>query len=375
MLTSQLLGSSADLQAVASGNRRISAPETSDQVTLVQTALVALGYSMPTTDIDGRLTVGGETARAIVDYKTDRGLMPNDPVVGVGTSHALDAEIAFLEDETLARPPEKAGILALDPYKAGFAEILHADVGIGDRLLDLFELRDRLCFRLSMELGHAIAQWFGETIVEPRVFEDFKTLMGPAPVADFFDDEKGSSKYTRFLAAEHPGLTPAKVTELGRRRRPDIMRHAGGSSEWYEIKPASISGARDAGLKLLSILDDYEAAGLPYKPGRRYTPTREIPLTLTPLIGPHGERIRPVLELRRPVRGLIFWTLCLKGDYIEYLNRARLVAGLLAIMIALAEAAAAAAVVAAEAEAIAGIIAALRGFAAAAGVTLPVLSH
>lgn len=373
MLTSQLLGSSADLQAVADGRRRIAAPEDSDSVAAVQAALVAVGYSMPTTDIDGKLTVGGETSAAIVEYKTDHGLIPNDPVVGVGTSGALDAEIAFLEDETLASPPDKAGILALDPYKAGFAELIHANAGIGDKVMDLFELRDRICFRLSMELGPAIAQWFGETIVEPIVFKDFRTVMAPTSPNDFFDDSKGSSKYTAFLTAQHPGLTPATVTELGRSRRPDLMRHDGASSEWYEIKPASLSGARDATLKLLSILDDYESAGLPYKPGRRYTPTREFPLT--PMVGPHGEHIQPVLELRRPVRGLIFWTLCIKGDYVEYFNRARLVAGLLAIMIALAEVAATAAVTAAEAELITGIIAAVRALATAAGVALPALSH
>ena len=108
-------------------------------------------------------------------------------------------------------------------------------------------------------------------------------------------------------------------------------------------------------------------------PGRRYTPTREI--LLTPMVGPNGERLQPILELRRPVRGLIFWTLCLKGDYVEYFNRARLVAGLLAILIALAEVAAAAAVTAAEIEAGAAVIAGLRALAVAAGVALPVLVH
>lgn len=374
MLTSQLLGSSADLQSVAAGLRRIAAPEDSDAVALIQAALVAVGYSLPTTDIDGKLTAGGETAQAITRYKTDRGLIPNDPVVGVGTARALDAEIGFLEADTLAAPvPDKAGILALDPFKAGFAEIVFADRGIGDKVLDVFELKDRICFRLSLELGAIITQWFGETIVEPRVFADFRSLMAPVGPGDFFDDSKSSSPYAAFLSAQHPGLTPTQVADLARSRRPDILRHAGASSEWYEIKPASVSGARDATLKLLSILHNYSAAGLPYKPGRRYTPTSEIPLT--PLIGPGGENLQPVLELRRPVRGLIFWALCIKGDYVEYFNRVRLVAGLLAILLALAEVAAAAAATAAEIEAVAAVIAALRALAAAAGVALPALAH
>ncbi|WP_166356349.1 peptidoglycan-binding protein [Phytoactinopolyspora limicola] len=373
MLTSQLLGSSADLQSVSTGVRRIAPPETSDAVGLVQAALVATGYSMPTTDIDGILTVGGETAAAIVSYKTDHGLAPTDPVVGVGTSRALDAEIAFLEDATLSVAPTKAGVLALDPYKAGLVEIGFADTSIGDKVLDLFELGDRICFRLSMELGAVIAQWFGETIVEPLVFKDFKDVMAPSGPHDFFDDSKGPSHYTRFLSAQHPGLSSAQVAQLGRSRRPDMMRHDGANSEWYEIKPASVSGARDATLKLLSILRDYSAVGLPYNPGRKYTPTREFPLL--PMVGPGGERIQPVLELRRPVRGLIFWTLCIKGDYVEFFNRARLVAGLLAIMIALAEATVAAAGVAGAAEAATAVIAAMRALAAAAGVAVPVLSH
>ncbi|WP_026928046.1 peptidoglycan-binding domain-containing protein [Granulicoccus phenolivorans] len=374
MLDSPLLGSNAELQAVAAGQRRIMAPETSDAVELLQTALVAIGYELPTTDIDGILSIGGETADAIVTYKTDRGLVPNDPVVGVGTASALDAEIGFLQDDRLASPvPTKAGILALDPYKAGIAELVLGDVSIGQKVLDLFELRDRICFRLSMDLGPLIAGWFGETIVEPLVFADFRTLMAPSGPTDFFDDSKSSTPYATFLQQEHPALTPAQVTRLQGNRRPDILRHAGAQSEWYEIKPASVSGASAATRKLISILDDYAATGLPYVPGRRYTPSREIPLT--PMVGPAGEHIQPVLELRRPVRGLIFWTLCLKGDYVEYFNRVRLTAGLLAILIALAEVAAAAAVTAAEVEAVAAIIAGLRALATAAGVALPALAH
>jgi len=373
MLTSILLGSSTDLQAVGSGQRRMVAPETSDAVARVQAALVAVGFRMPTTDIDGIFSVDGETGAAISAYKADRGLVPNDPVVGVGTANALDAEIRFLEDDSLAFVPDKPGTLALDPYKAGRAELALFEPSIGQKVLDLFELRDRICFRLSMELGPIIAQWFGETIVEPRVFKDFRALMAPSGPSDFFDDSKSSTPYANFLATQHPHLSPAQVSHLQGRRRPDILRHAGSASEWYEIKPASVSGARDATLKLISILNDYTSAGLPYVPGRRYTPTREIPLT--PMIGPNGENLQPVLELRRPVRGLIFWTLCIKGDYVEYFNRVRLVAGLLAILIALAEVAAAAAATAGEIEAVAAIIAGLRALATAAGVVLPVLTH
>ncbi|MGB3954271.1 MAG: hypothetical protein WBL05_03140 [Brooklawnia sp.] len=108
-------------------------------------------------------------------------------------------------------------------------------------------------------------------IVEPRVFRDFRTLIAPSGPGDFFDDSKSSTPYANFLAAQHPHLSPGQVSHLQGRRRPDILRRAGSASEWYEIKPASVSGARDATLKLINILNDYTSAGLPYVPGRRYT--------------------------------------------------------------------------------------------------------
>ena len=75
MLVSQLLGASADLQAVARGDRRIMAPEVSDSVALVQQALVAIGYSLPLGGIDDAF--GTETGTAVSAFKASRGLSPN----------------------------------------------------------------------------------------------------------------------------------------------------------------------------------------------------------------------------------------------------------------------------------------------------------
>ena len=266
------------------------APETSDAVARVQAALVAVGFRMPTTDIDGIFSVDGETGAAISAYKADRGLVPNDPVVGVGTANALDAEIRFLEDDSLAFVPDKPGTLALDPYKAGRAELALFEPSIGQKVLDLFELRDRICFRLSMELGPIIAQWFGETIVEPRVFKDFRALMAPSGPSDFRRLKFDPSELPRHAASAPvagTGLAPA-----GRRQPHTAARRRRRSTRSNRQR----GGARDATLKLISILNDYTSAGLPYVP-TLLPPTREIP---SPDVGPDGGDLQPVLELRRP---------------------------------------------------------------------------
>jgi hypothetical protein len=143
---------------------------------------------------------------------------------------------------------------------------------------------------------------------------------------------------------------------LAGKRRPDILTHRS-PREWYEIKPASIPGAIGAWIKFNSIIADYAVRGLPYLPGTAYVPTAEI--FLAGFVTPAGESLEVVLEPRRRAPGLIFWTLCIKGDYVAYFNRVRLAAGILAILVALAmvllPAAEAAAVAAAVAEIATGL--------------------
>ncbi|MGE2712469.1 peptidoglycan-binding domain-containing protein [Mycolicibacterium litorale] len=71
----------------------------------VQHALLELGFSIPDGDTG---FFGNQTAAAVVDYKTQRGLVPNDPVVGAGTSKRLD-------DDLFVDPPH------LDPAFAEFS--------------------------------------------------------------------------------------------------------------------------------------------------------------------------------------------------------------------------------------------------------------
>jgi hypothetical protein len=365
MLLSQLFAADQRFALVANGGDRLLAPEVSDTVARVQQALVALGFALPNGGIDD--IFGDETGTAVSAYKTDRGLSPTDPVVGVGTSRQLDLEIAYLEGHDGPEPLAKAGVLALDPYRAGFFEHTLADVSIGQKVIDFFELGDKICFRLSLAVSAQAAQWISEVFVEPKVFDDFRAKMAPITAHDFFDDAKSSQPYTNFLLSQHPDKDPEALRELGRRRRPDILRHRpAGSSEWYEIKPESIAGAIDAWKKFRELTRLYSGLGLPYQPGKRYTPTSEIPIAS--FFTPQGGKLDVIVELTRRVPGLIFWTLCIKGDYVQYFNEVRLVAGLLAILAALAELAPAAA----EA---APILVEIAEIAAGIGVIPPILQR
>jgi hypothetical protein len=362
-LLSQLLGSDPRLTVVANGGARLLAPEVSDSVARVQQALVALGSPLSVGGIDD--VFGAETGAAVVQYKSEHGLMPSDPVVGVGTSTQLDLEIAYLEGTDRPEPLAKTGVLALDPYRAGFFEHSLGDLGIGQRVLDFFELRDKICFRLSLAISGEAAQWFSEVFVEPKVFDDFRATMGPITANDFFDASKSNVPYRNFLLSQHPDKDPVALDQVGQRTRPDILRHRpAGRSEWYEIKPASIAGAVGAWKKFRELPRLYASVGLPYEPGTLYTPTQEI--LIQSFITPQGGKLDVIAEVWRSAPGLIFWTFCLKGDYVQYLNNVRLVAGLLAILAALAELAPAAA----EA---APILAEIAEIAAGLGVIPPLL--
>jgi hypothetical protein len=68
-------------------------PETGLGVMRVQGALIALGRSVGPNGADG--IFGGGTGTAVSAYKVDKGLSPSDPVVGPGTSKALDDDLFF----------------------------------------------------------------------------------------------------------------------------------------------------------------------------------------------------------------------------------------------------------------------------------------
>jgi hypothetical protein len=94
------------LEECVAGRHRMMAPEDGLPVKRVQSALIELGTSVGPARDDG--TFGPDTGNAVTAYKTDKGLIPNDPVVGPGTSKALD-------DDLFVDPPE------LDPAFGEFA--------------------------------------------------------------------------------------------------------------------------------------------------------------------------------------------------------------------------------------------------------------
>lgn len=93
------------LEECFAGRHRMLFGEDGLPVKRVQHALIELGETIP----DGPTGFfGNQTGAAVTSYKTRKGLVPNDPVVGAGTSKALDDDLFF-------DPPE------LDPAFAEFS--------------------------------------------------------------------------------------------------------------------------------------------------------------------------------------------------------------------------------------------------------------
>lgn len=78
------------LEECFANRHRMMAPEQGLPVKRVQAALIALGHSL---EADG--VFGPATGNAVTAYKTAKGLVPNDPVVGPGTSKTLDDDLFF----------------------------------------------------------------------------------------------------------------------------------------------------------------------------------------------------------------------------------------------------------------------------------------
>ncbi len=100
------------LEACFAGEHRMMAPESGPAVAKVQQALIDLGFALPLRGADG--SFGDETGAAVIAYKTDREIFPNDPVVGQKTMTSLDAE------------PD------LSPPASGQAQILRAEAIVAD---------------------------------------------------------------------------------------------------------------------------------------------------------------------------------------------------------------------------------------------------
>ncbi|MEU5430694.1 peptidoglycan-binding protein [Streptomyces olivoreticuli] len=367
MLTSDLFRDNADLETVAAGNRRILAPEVSDSVGLVQEALVTAGFKLPEFGVDS--TFGQETGAAVTAFKQSRGLLPPDPVVGTGTITGLDAELVYLQGMDSPAALTDTRTLVSEPFTAGVLETLHPDLDITGKVLNFLELGDTLCFSMSMAVLDApqLASFVGR-FVEPHINKDFCARNGPCSVVDdFFDVANSAAPYTDFLRTHNPTIAPSVIATVGAGVRPDILsQRPGMKAEWYEIKPLSPAGVSAGLAKGVTLKSNYEGNGFPYRPGKSYTPSAKI--TLGKFATPEGEQLEIFIEPLRLLPGLIFYRFCVGGDFVRYFNRVRIIAGILAILIALAPELLAAG---AAAEEVAAFVSLVRSIATAASVVLP----
>src|SRR5215207_1671414 len=114
VLQSQRFLSNATLEAcVSSGHRMLQGESDHDAVRRLQAALSDLGYHVEG-GIDGDF--GGGTGNAVVAFKTDEGLTPNDPVASTGTIGRLDRYFAH----EIADPDFP------DPAVGGLVDLTHA---------------------------------------------------------------------------------------------------------------------------------------------------------------------------------------------------------------------------------------------------------
>jgi hypothetical protein len=153
------------------GTHRISAgsgdpPET---IAVLQQALADLGF---TVDVDG--VFGAQTAAAVTAYKTGKGLVPNDPVVGSGTMRALD------DDFTHELIDRKAAELAGTRFDLGFRMALRVELSDS---VAICVFQNGVC----VEIGHTAAY-----AVPARALATWTASGGidgtfGAPTADPFD--------------------------------------------------------------------------------------------------------------------------------------------------------------------------------------------
>ncbi|SIR83766.1 hypothetical protein [Micromonospora avicenniae] len=206
-------------------------------------------------------------------------------------------------------------------------------------------------------------QIFGLDIAEKVIFEHYVTITNQAAflqaVLDQRDwpDHGGKRNYSEMLAARNKHVTVEQLM-AERMQWPDIVTHDGvsappiaallnslilspaagagpaapkpalprGRHEFYEIKPDSDTGRQRGLAKLENITRVYRKYRLPYRPGDYYPPYGKevkIPLPVNrlfvvlcgTLLARHGfKAIRMALQVRREVRGLLLYKICVEMD-------------------------------------------------------------
>jgi hypothetical protein len=166
------------LEACLAGTHRMMQGESGAAVRKVQQALIDLGYGIP----DGPTGMfGPQTADAVVRFKTHKRLVPNDPVVGPGTSRALDADLVALDaGRAVPRPPPApvpAQMHGKFFYGGEGAKVPYTDFGIGFALFKFWLRRN--------------GRWRGYTAASNAGLGGFAILESPL---------------VSFVAPDHPRL-------------------------------------------------------------------------------------------------------------------------------------------------------------------------
>jgi hypothetical protein len=108
----------------------------------LQSALIDVGKPVGPRGADG--VFGSDTGAAVTAYKTSKGLVPNDPVVGSGTAQALDDELFFDPpnlDPTFAEFSSAVVEHRLEQFVARELSLfLHAPLDSWRRMLGMFAL-------------------------------------------------------------------------------------------------------------------------------------------------------------------------------------------------------------------------------------------
>ncbi|MBX3331910.1 MAG: hypothetical protein KF722_16005 [Nitrospira sp.] len=114
------------LRLAAAGTEPFPAPVLSNgaPIVAVQQALIDIGYPLPAFGADGAF--GSELGSAVVKFKKDWQIMPDDPVIGPRTILALDKEMIAFERPTPEPPPPPLPSPPGDPFgrtPAGLAKL------------------------------------------------------------------------------------------------------------------------------------------------------------------------------------------------------------------------------------------------------------
>jgi hypothetical protein len=157
----------------------------------VQSALLDLGREIGAKGADG--VFGPDTGRAVIEYKTDKHLVPNDPVVGSATTQALDDDL-FHDPPTLDPTFAEFTPAVIDHRLEQFialelVALLHAPLDSSRHMLGLFALNALN----SGELLGIVAQSRAVDLRDPFLavadpVQPDEVSSPPKTAEDFFDD-------------------------------------------------------------------------------------------------------------------------------------------------------------------------------------------